>query len=151
MSLIRKSLLIVLLGVFAVSCSYENVEVVEVKEFEFTELKERSIKLKAQIQVDNPNSYPVKIKSIDSDIYINGSKAGKLKLEKPIKIQARSNDFVPVEVQTKIEGGSLNILPIVLGAALSKKLEVRVNGNMKASSYIFSRRIEFDYTDKAKF
>ena len=147
----RKYLVLLLTGLLLASCSYEEVEVTEVKELEFTEFKNNSIKLKGLVKVNNPNTYPVKIKAVDAEIFVNGSRTGKVKLVNTIKIPSHFNDFVDIEIDTNIEGGSLNILPIALGAALSKQLEVRVRGDMKASTFIFGRKIEFDYTDTAKF
>ena len=133
------------------SCSYENVEITQLRELKFSELNAKSLKISGEVKVLNPNPYPVKIKSIDADLFVNHKKTGKAKLIKNLKIPSNSHDFIKAEIDTEIDGGSLNILPLVLQSALSGNVEFRLVGDLKASSYLYSKRIEFDFTEQAEF
>jgi len=101
--------------------------------------------------VNNPNPYPIKIKKIDADVYVNNKKAGKALLLKKIMISSNSHEFIEAEIETKIQGGSFNLLPLLLKSAISGKTEIRLVGDMKASSYLYGKKISFDITESAQF
>jgi len=133
------------------SCTYENVEVSGVKQIKISEINGESLKITGEVKVNNPNSYPIKVKAIDADVFVNNKKAGKARLLKKIKIPSNSHDFIEAEIETKFQGGSLNLLPLLLKSAISGKSEIRLVGDMKASSYLYGKKIPFDITETAQF
>jgi len=149
-NLVSKVVLLAGTAILLGSCSYENVEISGVKQIQLSEINGESLQITGEVKVNNPNSYPIKIRSIDADVFVNEKKAGKARLLENIRIPSNSNQFVKARIETKFEGGSLNMLPIILQSALSGKAEIRMVGDMKASSYLYGRKIAFDFTEKAE-
>lgn len=103
------------------------------------------------LKVNNPNAYKIKITSTDADLLLDGRKAGKAKLENNITVPANFNDVIEARVRTDFEGGSLQLIPIILGAAVSKKVNLQAKGTIKAKSFIIGHKFDFDYSHEAKF
>lgn len=138
------------IALLLISCNYENVEVTRVKQVKLSDINAESLKVSGEVKILNPNAYPIKIKAIDADVFINNKKTGRAKLLNTIKIPSNSHEFVVAEIETKIDGGSLNLLPLILQSALSGKTDFRMVGNMKAGTYLYGKKIPFDFTEKAE-
>jgi len=140
-----------LAAVSLTSCSYEDVEVENITGVKIQKLDKEGISFTANLQVTNPNGYKIHITSTDADLFLDGRKAGKAKLENNIVIPANFNDVIEAKVRTDFEGGSLKLIPIILGAAVSKKVNLQAKGTLKARSFIIGQKFDFDYTHEAKF
>jgi len=147
-----KHLLFLLSGllIFA-SCSYEDVEVRNVTDVKIKKLDKEGISFTADLEIVNPNGYPIKITETNADLYLEGNKAGKAILEKKVVIPSHFNDVVEVQVRADFDGGSLQLLPIIIGAAMSKKVDLQAKGYIRAKSFVISQKIDFDYSHQAKF
>jgi len=42
-------------------------------------------------------------------------------------------------------------LPLILGVAMSQKLELRVTGKVRAKSFLIGRNFDFDYSHEGSF
>ncbi|HKL40791.1 MAG TPA: LEA type 2 family protein [Cryomorphaceae bacterium] len=142
---------LLLAAVSLTSCSYEDVEVENITGVKIQKLDKEGISFTANLQVTNPNGYKIHITSTDADLFLDGRKAGKAKLENNIVIPANFNDVIEAKVRTDFEGGSLKLIPIILGAAVSKKVNLQAKGTLKARSFIIGQKFDFDYTHEAKF
>jgi len=147
-----KELLFFLAIVFLTSsCTYENVEVEDISGVTIQKLDKDGISFTANLKVTNPNGYKIHITSTDADLFLEGRMAGKAKLEKNIAIPANFNDVIEAKIRTDFEGGSLKLIPIILGAAVSKSVNLQAKGTVKARSFIIGQKFDFDYTHEAKF
>lgn len=133
------------------SCTYENVEVEDISGVTIQKLDKDGISFTANLKVTNPNGYKIHITSTDADLFLEGRMAGKAKLEKNIAIPANFNDVIEAKIRTDFEGGSLKLIPIILGAAVSKSVNLQAKGTVKARSFIIGQKFDFDYTHEAKF
>lgn len=149
-SSVNKFLGFLFLTILLSSCNYENVEVTAVKEIKLSDINAKSLKISGEVKISNPNPYPIRIKTIDADVFINEKKTGKARLLERIRIPSNSHGFVQAKIETEIEGGSLNLLPLILQSALSGKADIRLAGDMKASTYLYGKKIPFDFTEKAE-
>ena len=138
-------------AILLTSCNYENVYVEDITNVKIHKLDKDGISFTANLKVSNPNAYKIKITSTDADLFLDGRKAGKAKLENNIVIPANFNDVIEAKVRTDFEGGSLQLIPIILGAALSKSVNIQAKGTIKAKSFIIGQKFDFDYTHEAKF
>jgi LEA14-like dessication related protein len=139
--------LVFLLG----SCSYENVELRGIENVQVRKLDKRGISFTARLRISNPNNYAIKVKNSDTELYLDGKKAGDARLVNRIVIPKNFDDIIEADVRTDFDGGSLQLIPVVLGAALSKKVDLRAVGTVKAKSFVVGQKFNFDYTHEAKF
>jgi len=133
------------------SCNYEDVEVRQVKELKIDKFDNQGIELSASIQISNPNNYSIKVTSSDAILYLDGRRAGKMKLLKRVEVPANFDDFINAKVRTDFDDGSVSLLPIILGAAVKGGVNIRAEGNIRAKSFLIGKKFDFDYTHKAKF
>jgi LEA14-like dessication related protein len=143
---------IVILGLALFSsCSYSDVELVEVRDVRVVKIDAQGITIKGRLKIDNPNSYPIKVASTEADMYIDGTKTGRANLVNQINVPGRFNDYVDAEVRTDFDKGSLSLLPVMINVGMKGKTKIRLEGNLKARSFVISRKFPFDYTHEAKF
>ena len=105
-------------------------------------------RLKANAIFHNPNKEQGKLKGIHVDIYVNGKKAGKVSQNMKIKIPARGDFTVPLEVNLSIkELGFMNTLMGVLGG---KTFNVKYEGHLSVSYHGVPIRIPVNHRDDVK-
>jgi LEA14-like dessication related protein len=150
-SLKSRTLLWALAALLLASCSYEDVEVTDVREINIEELNKNGLQLSGSLKVYNPNGYKIKVSSTDADIYLEGRRAGKATLMKNISIPANYDDYIEARVKTTFEGGNLKLLPIILGATVKRSANIRLKGTIRAKSFIISKKFDFDYEHEAEF
>jgi LEA14-like dessication related protein len=114
-------------------------------------LDTKGIEFTASMRVINPNSYPIKITATNADLYLEGRQAGKAQLLKRVTIPSNSSGLIDAQIRTDFNEGSMSLLPLVLGAAVKKKVNLRVKGKVRAKSFLIGRNFDFDYTHDAKF
>ncbi|MCA1763096.1 MAG: LEA type 2 family protein [Flavobacteriales bacterium] len=147
----NKILLLSILLVALQSCNYEDVEVRQVDKVKIDKFDNKGIELSASLHIFNPNSYPVKVTSSDAILYLNGRKAGKMKLLNRVEVPAKFDDFIVAKVRTDFDEGSASLLPIILGAAVKGGVDIRAAGDIRAKSFLIGKKFDFDFTHKARF
>ena len=85
--------------------------------------------LKAEAFFYNPNKIKMKLKDVDVEVLVDGSKSAEVKHPINIDIPAQSDFSVPITAQLHLkEGGLLNT---VIGLLGGKKYEVTFTGNIR--------------------
>jgi LEA14-like dessication related protein len=69
------------------------------------------------------------LKNIDVDIFVNGKKAGSVKKDYRIKIPAKGEFTVPLEVSLNMK--ELGLMDTILGMIGGKKFDVEYVGNLR--------------------
>lgn len=111
----------------------------------------KGVEAQAVLKIYNPNSYGIKVKSIQADLFLDGRPAGDATLLQSVFIPAHYNDDVTVVVRADLSSGGSQILPIILGASVRRSIDMRVRGVAKAKSFILGKKIDFDYEHRATF
>jgi LEA14-like dessication related protein len=133
------------------SCNYEDVDVKEVKGVKVNTFDAKGIELTATLQVHNPNGYKVQVTRTNADLFIDGKKAGKVVLLHKVIVPARTDMTVDAHLRADFDNGSLSLLPMLLGAAMRKKIDIRAAGTLRAKSFVIGHNFPFDETHQAKF
>lgn len=123
----------------------------DVRGIQVNSLTKEGVEITGEMRVRNPNNYKIHVKSTDADLWLDGRKAGKAHLMNKITVPANFDDFVKVQVRADFNGGSLELIPIILGATIKRSVNVKVDGNLKASTFIISKKLDFSYEHKASF
>ena len=104
--------------------------------------------LKAEAVFYNPNDASGKLKGISVDIYVNGKKAGTVDKDYKIKIPARSEFSVPLEVKLNMK--ELGTMQTLLGMLGAKKFDVRYQGKLRLTYHGVPIRVPVDYKDEIR-
>ena len=147
---LSKSFLLIAVVLFT-ACDYSDVEVRSVKEIKIDKLDTDGIEIKATMKVYNPNNYKINVSHTDADLFLDGRQAGKAKLLSKVVIPANFDDYINVRVRADFTAGSMQLIPIILGATVKRSLNVKVKGEAKARTFIIGRKFDFEYEHKANF
>jgi LEA14-like dessication related protein len=104
--------------------------------------------LKAVAVFYNPNNASGRLKGISVDIFVNGKKAGSVDRDYKIRIPAKSEFSVPLEVKLNMkELGTMQTLLSVLGG---NKFDVRYQGKLRLSYRGVPIKVPVDYKDEIR-
>lgn len=142
---LRNNLVLFSIVIVLTSCSYEEVEVRGISNFNVEKMDTKGVTLSAKVKVYNPNSYGFKVTSGDADIVFNRKLEGTATLLEGIKVKGKSEEFVDAKVRVNFKNGSLAMIPAAIQAFQSEKFDLDVKGKIKAKSFVVSREIDFDY------
>lgn len=105
-------------------------------------------KLKGQAVFYNPNPQSGKLKSINVDIYVNEKKVGTVDQTMKIKIPARGEFTVPLEVNLKMK--ELGFMDTLFGMLGGKKFDIRYEGHLKVNYRGVPIRVPVNYKDEVR-
>ena len=148
---LSKSFLLIALVALFTACDYSDVEVRSVRDIKIEKLDTDGIEINATMKIYNPNNYKINVSHTEADLFLDGRQAGKAKLLNKVVIPANFDDFMEVRVRADFTAGSLQLIPIILGATVKRSLNVKVKGEAKARSFIISKKFDFEYEHKASF
>ncbi len=147
----RLALGFLMLMFVAQSCvTYEDVELEEIEDTRVENLfnKNEKLKIAIDVKVDNPNTYALKLKKADLNLYVGGKDLGKVHLDEKVKIPKKSVSshtfvFVPE---------SRDILKAALGGAIGiftkGDVEVRIKGRVKGGVLFIGKWFDVDHKEK---
>lgn len=125
------------------SCmSIEDVELVNVNNYNLTRTTDNKMRVKVNIRLDNPNKFKIKVKKTKIMLDINGNDAGEIKLEEPVVLEKKTEsdyDFIlsadPDKIARATAAAGLNI-------ALSGKVTVKLKGWVKGKAFGLGKKIQ---------
>ena len=122
-----KSLLLILVVIMSACGDYKDVELRQLRNVTADVSDDPMLKMEAVFF--NPNPQQGKLKAINIDVFVDGKKAAVIKQKLKIKVPAKGDFSVPLQVKINLkEQGLLNTLMSVIGA---KRLKVRYKGNVR--------------------
>jgi LEA14-like dessication related protein len=127
------------------------VEVKEIKGVKINKFDSKGVEITATLHVVNPNNYKVQVTKTDADIFLDGKRAGKAVLLKKIEVPGNSDGDFDANIRADFDNGSLSMLPMLINAAVKKKIDIRATGSISAKSFLIGKKFDFDETHKAQF
>lgn len=131
----KKILAYLFLGLFLLtSCAYNEVQLgnVAFRDFSTTDGKMRAT---FDLEIDNPNSFPIRLSKPKLKVFVGNLELKDWSVPKKIKLRRRSKQSYPFYIEISATEG-LQILPRLL-----MQPEIRIEGTVKAGSFIFGKRI----------
>jgi len=135
--------LIILIGVTFTSCTYKDIEIVNIEKVKLGKVKSDYISLDTKVKINNPNNYKIKIAKYDLDIIINKQS---FKITEPnaniiIPKKYKGTISVPVTMKSK-DVLSFRTITTIYKLFTSKKLDIEANGIVNLKFLIFSKKIK---------
>jgi LEA14-like dessication related protein len=129
------------------SCSaYEEVELRDIREVQVLRMDGRTIALRVDVLVNNPNSYGISVEDPDVDLYLNDTYVGKGHLDSALTLEKRMEQIYPVYLHADLAGGPL--LMMMIGGALSGEMKLGVKGTVLARSGLLRKRFPFELEER---
>ena len=111
------------------------------KEIEIKRISFQEIDFLLGIEVQNPNSFDLKLRALEYTVYLSGQEVGKGRLEKEISIVKSASTFVPVPLQTNLKNLGNPLAFILAGKDLVYKIEgvAIIKASMGSTTVPFSK------------
>lgn len=130
-------------SVVLTSCtSLKEIEISQFRNFEIVEFKDNALTLRANIEIDNPNSLRMKITDAKFDLMMNDKKIGHLSQMDNITLLARTKKEYPVTAKfeiTSLKNGLLSLMQIVN----RRDSRVSVSGSVTGRTFLYRKTFEF--------
>ncbi|MCC7332065.1 MAG: LEA type 2 family protein [Flavobacteriales bacterium] len=132
---------------FLTSCiKYEDVIVKDVTQVSVNSFTANKIELTATIRVENPNNFKINIVDSDFVLYANSNKIGKAKLKNSVELPKNSDMEHQFKISTTIDEMLGSAVPVVLEALLSRRVDIRINGGVKAQAKWLSKTVPVEFS-----
>lgn len=122
-------------------CEFKDIQLKEVSSVDVESLQGGNIKGTIHLVIENPNGFPVTIKSAKFDVLSGAVKLGEAKLDEPFRINANISESYPIRLSgnmgNALSGGIVGLMGLLAG----KNPEVTLKGELKASSFFVSKTV----------
>lgn len=119
--------LFIVIALFSSACSHtKELEYQKVQNFS---MKQSSVCL--DICLYNPNRYNLKLKDADVDVFMNGTRLGKLKLDGIHAVPKLDTFLLPVMLDVNL----LTALPNALQLVMNSTVDIKLTGAIKAGRH----------------
>lgn len=140
---LKPLLFIILIGITFTSCTYKDIEVVNIEKVKLGKIKSDYITLDAKLKIKNPNNYKIKISKYEMDIVVNKQNFQMLEPNADILVPKKFEGIisVPVTMRSK-EVLSFRTIATMYKIFTSKKLNVEAKGSVSIKFLFFSKKIK---------
>ena len=142
------SLFIVL---FTSSClTYEEVDIKEIDDIKVENLltSSKQTKLILKIKIHNPNTYTIKIKDADLNLFIGKKDLGKLKLQDVVVLKKKTEKVQTITLLPSSKSIFRDALKGATVALFTGKIRVRVKGRIKGKALGIGKWFDVDHSEQ---
>ncbi len=140
-----KQYLGLLLIIMTVSCRQPKALVYQsIQNFGMKQAGIRQTELSMNVLLFNPNRYPLKLKDADVDVFINGSKLGKMLLSECFPVPGLDTFSMPVTLNVDLK----NVLPNALQLLMNPEVDITLDGAIKAGRHGLYLNVPVHYQGK---
>jgi len=126
------------------SCiQFEQVKFLGISNVSSVKKDGKAIDLDLDLRVDNPNTYNIKVKPSQLDVYLNDSRMGIIHLNERVKLKKKAEDIYTAKLTVELDG--FNVLALAK-SALTGKVELNFKGKIKAGNGLITK--SFDINEK---
>lgn len=142
-------ILIILISISFFSCrDFKEIMVTDVDSFYLNKITTENIEAEIKLKINNPNSMRFSIYRSEFDVVFSGMPLGKAKLNKRVRLDAKSEKIYTFKLNSKIS--DLNPLDALRLLNVDKLGNIEVKGNLKIGKFYLKKKLPVNYTDKVK-
>jgi len=139
-----KLLILFTLLVFSACRQPKNLVYQNVQNFKLQRVGLAQTALSMDISLYNPNSYSLKLKKADVDVFINDNHLGKMMVKGPYTITRLDTFILPVILDVDLK----NVLPNVLQLVFNSDVDIKLKGTIKAGRHGIYINVPINYEGK---
>ena len=129
---------------FLTSCfDYKDVDFKGVQNIGLEDRSGGTITVRIDMKVNNPNSYNIKINKSSLDVFVNGSKVGKTKMNNNVVLKKNHQDVYSLYLTLSEKELKRSALSSI-GSLLTGRMKVRIKGEIKAKVYGIGKKVPID-------
>jgi LEA14-like dessication related protein len=133
---------ITIICLFSGCKSYEQVTVKEPEQVAIQSATLNNMNLLVKMPIHNPNFYPIKVKRLQANVYINQNAVGKIKNNETIKIPANSDKVHEVEINinySEIFDSGFSLMAILR----ANQFKLQLDGSLTIKSFLVKKEVQF--------
>lgn len=146
--------LLLIFGIFIIitSCKeFKDVEFVEVRKVEFTEIRNGDIIATAHAIFNNPNKKGGNVKKVEISVFVKDKMSGKVLREESFKVDPNTQFEIPLDLEISFEEMAKNLLGSLFSKEKEKSIALHFKGNIWVSLYGITRKVPVDYHTALKY
>ncbi len=125
------------------SCStYKEVELTDITNVEVLELDARSVSLRVDARIDNPNGFSIQVEEPDVDLFLNDKFIGKGSLDSALTLDRKSAQVYPIYLRANLHG--VPLLMMLLTGELNGEVKFGAKGTVAGRSGVLKKRFPFE-------
>lgn len=136
-----------ILSLVFLSCdSIEELSLVGQPDVKVRAFEKGELALDLLLKINNPNDRTFKVKDADFSIMVNGSEVGSSKMDNSITINGNSTEVYAFPMKIKLNGEELS-LNMLLSTFIQKQIHLKVNGAIKAGSFLITQKFPVEWEE----
>ena len=142
------SIVLILILSFS-SCTYEDVEITEIRYVRLVEFSTKGLVVESDIKIKNPNGFSLSMVDSEFDIYVKGSKLAKASVDNKIKIPKKSEEYHKVVMKSDFKDFADGALVRMLGFSMgSKEIDFKVDGYVIGKAFFIKKKVRVSHEEK---
>lgn len=144
------SVMLLIAASFTSCFSYEEVEIRDIKSVKLKEFSTNGLVVESEIKLYNPNKFDIKVVNSDFDVYVEGSKICKSRIDNKISIPRESEAYHTLIFKSDYKDLTDGALPKLIGITAMGKDEIdfKVDGSITGKAYIFKKKVKVSHEGK---
>jgi LEA14-like dessication related protein len=128
---------------------YRNVEFKGVKETRFTSFNVQGVSCEFHVEVYNPNPYKISLMQSDVNLFLEGTRLGKVQIPESAVLQAEKTTRLTLTCTAepssipKIVGGAI-------GLVFKKDIVIEGKGSVKAKAFLITKTVPVEFTQRIR-
>ena len=146
----RLKWLLLLVVVTLQSCRVSrDVEFKAVKETRFTSFNSKGISCEFEVELFNPNPYKITLMQSDVDLYLEGTRLGKVQLPESAQLNADGKTLLKLACTAepssipKLVGGAI-------GMVFKKDVIIEGKGSVTAKAFLITKSVSVEFKQRLK-
>lgn len=127
---------------------YKDVEVLEIQNLEILNMSDDVVEIMLEVEVENPNSFKVKLIDADIDVFLNEKDMGKLKLGDTVILPKKSKSVQKLKILADAEKIQKNILSNALSFLFAKSADLKAQGTVKGKALGIGKKVDINFERK---
>lgn len=148
----RYGLLLLGLPLLLAGCMrYSEVELVAVHDARMDRLDATGMSATITVEVHNPNNFRIHLIAPDVDLFLNEVSLGKATLDTLLVLERNSTRLYETPLTVTFAGNRSEVLPMLLGAALSGQALLGAKGTVTGKAKAMRRKFPFELEHRINF
>jgi LEA14-like dessication related protein len=128
---------------------YRDVEFKGVKDTRFTSFSAKNISCEFEVELFNPNPYKITLMQSDVDLYLEGTRLGKVQLPESAQLNPEGNTLLKLACTAetasipKLVGGAI-------GMVFKKDVVIEGKGSITAKAFLITKTVSVEFKQRLK-
>lgn len=129
---------------------FHQPELVSVSRFQVRNFNLKSFDLEFCTTVKNPNTYKIRILSLDAEVFLQDKAAGKIHTDTTLILSKAGVSDIKLSMETGIDKLAAQFFPVLGALQKKEQLELRLKGTVKVQARGMSKTFPFEHREKIR-